>query len=109
MVIILTFSACAPSGVEYTQDTTAEITTEEVTTEDVPDTTEGESLSTEEQILEDRRNTVVEYMRNMVSVLWRAEKDIDYTSSTGVVMSIKAGRIYSGIPYTYGCGTNESF
>ena len=107
--ILFVLGACVPSGTESTQGTTAELTTAEITTEEATDATEGETLSPEEQILEDRRNTVVDYMRSMLTVLWRAEKDVDYQLSTGYPLSIKAGRVYSGLPYTYGCGTTAGF
>jgi len=122
--LILILSACAPAGTESTQGTTAEnttaenpieeittgeITTEEVTTEEVPESTEGEPLSPEEQILAERRDAVVEYMRSMVTVLWRAGENIDYSIAKGVEFSIKVGRIYRGMPYTYACGTLVSF
>ncbi|MBQ6876407.1 MAG: hypothetical protein IJN46_09290, partial [Lachnospiraceae bacterium] len=112
--ILVIFSACSPAGTESTQDstaenTTSETTTEEITTEEALESTEGEPLSPEEQILEDRRNTVVDYMRDMLTVLWRAETDVEYQLSTGYPLSIKAGRVYSGLPYTFGCGTTASF
>lgn len=88
-----------------TEQNTDEIMETEATEESV----EEESLSPEEKILEERRNTVVEYMYNMLTVLWRAETDVEYQLGTGYSLSIKAGRIYSGLPYTYGCGTKESF
>jgi len=109
IVIILTFSACSPTGTESTKGTTAEITSEETNTGETAESTEGETLSPEEQILEDRRNIVVDYMRDMLTVLWRAEIDVEYQLSTGYPLSIKAGRVYSGLPYTYGCGTTAGF
>ena len=125
--LILILSACSPAGTETTQNatdapTTEEITTEEITTEgnaastgqteestESTEQTEGEPLSPEEQILEDRRNAVVEAMRSMVTVLWRAEEDIDYSIASGAKFSIKQGRIYRGMPYTNACGTLASF
>ena len=88
------------------ETTDADQTTQEGTVEE---STEGETLSPEEQILEDRRNIVVDYMRDMLTVLWRAETDVEYQLSTGYPLSIKAGRVYSGLPYTYGCGTTAGF
>ena len=106
--ILFVLSACAPSGTESTQETTTEITTEEITTEGATDATEGETLSPEEQILQDRRDIAEAYMRSAVSLLWRASEDIDYQTGRDIV-SIKAGRLYEGILYTYAAGTMTSF
>lgn len=109
--LIFILSACIPAGSETTQNATGTPTTEEITTEEASESTEGETLSPEEQILADRRNAVVEAMRSMVMVLWRAGEDIDYALSvnSAEIYSIKAGRVYRGMPYTYACGTLNSF
>ena len=106
---LLIFSACTPAGIESTQGTTAEITTEEITTEEATDATEGETLSPEEQILAERRDAVVEYMRGLVTVLWRATADIEYVNHEGSSFVLKAGRVYRGMPYTNAAGTLASF
>ena len=57
------------------ETTDADQTTQEGTVEE---STEGETLSPEEQILQDRRDIAEAYMRSVVSLLWRASEDIDY-------------------------------
>ena len=87
------------------ETTDADQTTQEGTVEE---STEGETLSPEEQILQDRRDIAEAYMRSAVSLLWRASEDIDYQTGRDIV-SIKAGRLYEGILYTYAAGTMTSF
>ena len=93
---------------ENKADQTDTVTVEESSDEVTVGETESE-LSPEEQILAERREKVVSYMQNMVTLLWRAEKDVDYQLASGYDMQIKAGRIYSGLPYTNACGSVESF
>lgn len=72
--------------------------------------------------LEGRRDIVEAEMRKMMSVLWTPTKDIKYSlvnSSKGVeedaktqpdqIITLYAGRIYQGIPYTHGGGSGYSF
>jgi len=54
----------------------------------------------EEQILWDRRVTAENYLRELASILWRADETIRYTS--GGSYTIVGGRLYSGLPYSYG-------
>ena len=66
----------------------------------------------EQQILQERRAAVVQKMRDSVTFLWRCDVDITFSKqrqSEGVendeaknVMTLKAGRLYSGLPYTHG-------
>ena len=66
----------------------------------------------EQQILTQRREAVVQRMRDMTTFLWRSDVDITYSKqrqSNGLeaddpknVMTLKAGRLYSGLPYTHG-------
>ena len=89
---------------------TPETTETRPTTETTVAATE---LSAEEQqILTQRREAVVQRMRDMTTFLWRSDVDITYSkqrSSTGPenddqknVITLKAGRLYSGLPYTHG-------
>lgn len=69
----------------------------------------------EQQILTQRREMVVGKMREMMTVLWRSDVDVTYSKnrkSEGIendpadkVMTLKAGRLYSGMPYTHGNGS----
>lgn len=70
-------------------------------------------------VLAQRRNEAEAYMRRMATVLWRAEEDITYTIKSNILpeedtgkstrLEIKAGRIYQGLPYSYGAATGTSF
>jgi len=125
MLLVLAVTGCALQPAESTSPAESTNAAETASTEAVVETaysteesteaesteaqTEGETLSPEEQILEDRRETVVEYMRSMLTVMWRAGVDIDYENHEGDSFSIKAGRIYRGMPYTNAAGTLTSF
>ena len=82
-------------------------------TQPTTETTVAATLSAEEQqILTQRREAVVQRMRDMTTFLWRSDVDITYSkqrSSNGLenddqknVITLKAGRLYSGLPYTHG-------
>lgn len=73
---------------------------------------------TAEEILTYRREIVEQQMRFMSTVLWTPKEDISYTitnHSAGIeadkenqpenVVTLYAGRIYQGIPYTHGSGS----
>ena len=119
MLLILGVISCAlqpaentdPAETERTEDgvEAAHSTEEPTEAESTEERTEGETLSPEEQILADRRETVVECMRELLTVMWRAGVDIDYENHEGDSFSIKAGRIYRGMPYTNAAGTLTSF
>ena len=78
---------------------------------------ETASLS-DEEILEARRETVVQAMREKIEFLWRVDEDITYSKagpSSGPAdsdsdrITLVKGRIYRGLPYTHGGGSLESF
>lgn len=75
-----------------------------------------------QQILARRRDTVEAAMRHMMGVLWTPTEDITFSiknASNGVardqetnpddVMTMYAGNIYQGIPYTHGSGSGYSW
>ncbi|MBR4862928.1 MAG: hypothetical protein IKU07_00005, partial [Oscillospiraceae bacterium] len=76
---------------------------------------------TDEEILQQRRQIAMDYMREMATVIWRATEDIDYLTAikqdpndvepgTGLSrITLVAGRLYQGIPYSYSGSTGESF
>lgn len=70
------------------------------------------------QLLASRREIAESYMRSIVSMVWRAQEDIFYTleddgapeeASESHRISIKAGRLYQGMPYSFAGGTAASF
>lgn len=92
MILLLSLVGCGKTPAETTQAT---------------EPTEKE-LTPEEKILAERRDLVEQYMRQSVSVVWRAGEDVHYVCY-GKGMDIVAGRLYSGIPYAHSGGTMESF
>ena len=77
---------------------------------------------TDEEILAQRRDIAEAYMRQMTSVIWRAEEDLVYTTASEEyaypadaeaagkkVFKVKAGELYLGMPYSYAGGGWESF
>lgn len=73
---------------------------------------------TDEEILTERRQMAMDYMRQMATVIWRATEDIDYAAATKVDpddvtgntrLPLLAGRLYQGVPYSYAGSTGESF
>jgi len=68
----------------------------------------------EEAILEQRRQTVMDYMRESISLLWRSDKTFTYSLGNterdqGKSFTIVEGRLYKGLPYVYAAGTRDSF
>lgn len=68
----------------------------------------------EKSVIDQRRDAAESYMRRMATYMWRAGEDITYTRTNTVrtdedlanydgtdYISIKAGRLYRGIPYSY--------
>lgn len=75
-------------------------------------------VPSDEEILTERRQMAMDYMRQMATVIWRATEDIDYAAKTKVDpddvtgsarLPLLAGRLYQGIPYSYSGSTGESF
>ena len=68
--------------------------------------------SEEEAILNERRQTVLDYMRSSLSVLWTPTETLTYglaARDNGTTLKLYAGRIYQGLPYSYAVGTEKSF
>ncbi len=64
----------------------------------------------EQMILQQRRDLVESYMREMLTVLWRAEETIVYGLRGGKpTLTIEPGRVYRGVPYAFSMGTKASF
>lgn len=72
----------------------------------------------ESAILTARRDIAEQYMREMATVLWRAEEDIIYTLKSNKTpdevsatdqLVIRAGRLYQGVIYSYGYSTTDAF
>lgn len=66
----------------------------------------------EEAILQQRRDTAENYMRESLTVLWRPSESLVYglaARDNGTQLFLIEGRLYQGVPYAYGCGTKDSF
>ncbi len=98
MLLLFGIVGCGKKPVE--QETT------EATTEAI-ETTERE-LTEEEKILAQRRDTVEQYMRNAMTILWRSTEDITWYEG-GTTFRVEAGKLYRGIPYSYAYSTTEAF
>lgn len=128
LVLIISMTACAQVPAETTlpPETTAPVQTTAPTETTAPpettvpeETTEPtEPLTAEELILQERRNIVEEYMRQQVTLLWRAEEDLLYTIASDTLpenadsskqIQLVAGRLYMGLPYAYTTGTMDTF
>jgi len=73
---------------------------------------------TDDPVLLARRDAAEAYMRKMATILWRADADLLYTitgdtkpeyADSSKQFNIVAGRIYSGIPYSYSGATAASW
>lgn len=75
--------------------------------------------STMDPVLKARRDAAEAYMRRMATVRFCLEEDLVYTYATGKTpeqdagnkscLTLKAGRIYQGVPYSYAAGTDTAF
>ena len=80
-----------------------------------PAQTETTTATAPDPVLQERRDAAESYMREMATVLWRANEDVIYTTDSTLVteedlaaycaekshMVIRAGRLYRGVPYSY--------
>ncbi len=70
----------------------------------------------ENDVLQARRDTGMEYMRTITDTIWRAGEDLVCTQEADTLpenakktFTIKAGRLYKGILYSFAGGTPEAF
>lgn len=68
----------------------------------------NEAGLTDEEILLQRRDIVEAEMRNMMGVLWTPAEDITY-SHNDYEVTLKAGRVYRGMPYSHGSGSGYTW
>lgn len=78
--------------------------------------TPSEEPEDPQQILAYRRELVVGEMRRLMATLWTPEEDIVYYlknpetfTEDNEPITLKAGRIYQGLPYTHGSGSAYGF
>lgn len=122
LILALMLSGCSGSG---TKETTAQTTAASETVRDPTEetaTSPTELTEEEKQILAERRDIAEAEMRKMMSMLWRTDTDITYSlekSGYGIdydiknnpdsVITLVAGRLYSGMPYAHGTGSEDGF
>ena len=73
---------------------------------------EREYTQEEQAILQERRDIAESYMRESLSLLWKADENIIYglaARDNGIKLYLIEGRIYQGLPYAYAVGTQDSF
>ena len=80
--------------------------------------TKVKALTPEEeaQILAQRRDIAEAHMRQIVSMIWRCEVDMQYTMNSSVLpetasenFTLRAGRLYRGLPYSFSGGSLNSW
>lgn len=67
------------------------------------------SASSADASLAARRSAVEAEMREMMSVLWTPAETFTYNIDSSTPVTLYAGRIYSGIPYTHGGSSGYGF
>lgn len=113
LLAVLLLCGCAPIDGGTAAESTFEVSQPVINTAET---------GTDEEILQKRRDIVEAEMRRITSTLWTPSEDIVYTlnsKSMGIemdlqtdpakVITLKAGRIYQGLPYTHGSGSGYSF
>lgn len=107
---VLLLSGCA-QNTTTTETTVAEVVLLPEVTVPVPvanAVTVSEDGLTDEEILMQRRDIVEAEMRRMMGMLWTPAEDITYKSGEEY-RTLKAGRIYRGMPYSHGSGSGYSW
>lgn len=107
---VLLLSGCA-QNTTTTETTVAEVVLLPEVTVPVPvanAVTVNEEGLTDEEILMQRRDIVEAEMRRMMGMLWTPAEDITYKSGEEY-RTLKAGRIYRGMPYSHGSGSGYSW
>ncbi len=76
-------------------------------------------ISAQKEVLDERREQVVDYMEKELSLLWTVDEDLTYVlDSSGLPpeqvtgrtkYTYKKGRVYEGVPYSYAAGDIDSF
>ena len=119
-LLLLSLAACEKAPAETTQptQTTAAPTeataapTEASAPEETTEATEpAEPMTEEEKILWERRQTVIDYMHKQTSILWTSDTSFDYSipAKRDNDFSVVAGRVYEGLPYSFGHSAVNSF
>lgn len=121
ILLLCSLAACQQAPAETTTaptETTAAPTettaapTETTAPEETTEVTEPtEPMTEEEKILWERRQIVIDYMRELTSILWTSDTSFDYAIpvKNENYFSVVAGRVYQGLPYSFGHSAVNSF
>ena len=107
---VLLLSGCA-QNTTTTETTVAEVVLLPEVTVPVPvvnTVSVNEEGLTDEEILAQRRDIAEAEMRRMMGMLWTPAEDITYKSGEEY-RTLKAGRVYRGMPYSHGSGSGYSW
>jgi len=116
LALLTGFVGCGQTSQSATQAQQATMPTIAVFDPKAPVAPETEPESPED-ILAHRRDVVEQHMRYMSTVRWSVDSDVTY-SYKGIVagvadaestITLRAGRVYQGIPYTHGSGSAYGF
>lgn len=113
LAVLLLLTGCS-QALEKTE------TTESATLQATTETSQIKLTEAESKRLADRREAVVAYMNRMAKILWRSSETITYTLKSNLLpeadpetdvtrLTVQAGRLYRGLPYTYAGNGDLSF
>ena len=111
LLVVLLLAGCAQNTATTPETTVAEVVLLPEVTVPVPVANTvniKEEGLTDEEILAQRRDIVEAEMRRMMGMLWTPAEDITYKSGEEY-RTLKAGRIYRGMPYSHGSGSGYSW
>ena len=106
LVFVLLLSGCG--GKETAEPTAAPLPEVSYPVPQATMVTYSEEGLADEQILQQRRDTVEAEMRRMMGMLWTPAEDITYKSGEEY-RTLKVGRVYRGMPYSHGSGSGYSW
>lgn len=116
LALLTGFVGCGQTSQSATQAQQATMPTIAVFDPKAPVAPETEPENPED-ILAQRRDIVEQHMRYMSTVRWSVDSDVIYsykglaagTADERSTITLRAGRVYQGIPYTHGSGSAYAF
>ena len=108
LCLVLCLLLCGCSVQQEPVNTPASTAVQQPLPEQVTGTERYTEPEDPDERLQWRRELVASRMRQMVTLLWTSTEDITYDYGGGPV-TIRAGRIYEGMPYTHGSSADMAF